>query len=121
MCTFTKFCFLRILSAFVLYLSYLKKEQQIVVSTDLEIRCRILIQIIAMERIAMKRIATKRIHYRPLVRLPFTPTSTIGSKSVDHVTIPEASYVSSLGKDLSVGFSEEGIGVGVESKVDPSD
>ena len=63
----------------------------------------------------------KRIHHRPFVRLPVTPTSTIGSKSVDHVTIPEASYVSSLGKDLSVDFSEEGITVGAESKVDPSD
>lgn len=68
----------------------------------------------------MKRIAMKRIHYRP-VRVPITRTSTIGSKSVDHVTIPEASYVSFLGNDLQVDFSEEGIGVGAESKVDPSD
>lgn len=61
------------------------------------------------------------IHYRPLARVPITPTSTIGSKSVDHVTIPEASYVSSLGLGLSVDFSEQGIGVGAESKVDPRD
>lgn len=63
----------------------------------------------------------KVIHYGPLVRLPITPTSTIGSKSVDHVTTPEASYVSSLGKDLSVDLSQEGVAVGAESKVDPSD
>ena len=69
----------------------------------------------------MKRIAMKVIQFRPLVRLPITPISTTGSKSVDHVTTPEASYVSSLGSDLSVDFSKKCIAVGAESKVDPSD